>query len=332
MKNNEKISIIVPIYNIEEYVSRCIDSILKQTYSNLDIVLVDDGSTDNCSNICDEYAKKDNRIRVFHKENGGLSDARNFGIKYAKGKYISFIDGDDFVAEDFIYTLYQNLIKYNADISVCGYSIYNNGIINKFEKNNQDYIIELKPKYAIKYMLDNNFAFRHCTWNKLYKIELFKNISFPYKRIYEDVGTTYKLICKSKKVVYDSSSKYYYVKNYNSITNTHIFDKKELDRIEMSNQMCDYCVKKYNKDISLKHLLEKFRSCQYIYCLDIMIRNNKYDKSYVNITKKILKKNILSIIKKGSIKEIFQCIILIINFNLYKTIFKLIIKVKSYRS
>ena len=116
----EKISVIVPIYNVAPYLRECIESILNQDYKNLEILLVDDGSTDDCGMICDEYAMVDNRIRVFHKENGGLSSARNLGIKEASGKYISFIDSDDYVAVDFLSTLYNNLKQYKVKISAIG--------------------------------------------------------------------------------------------------------------------------------------------------------------------------------------------------------------------
>ena len=113
------ITIVVPVYKVEKYIDRCVTSILNQTYKNLQIILVDDGSPDNCGKICDEYAKKDNRIEVIHKENGGLSDARNAGINIAKGKYIAFVDSDDYVSNDYIEYMYKILKKENAKISIC---------------------------------------------------------------------------------------------------------------------------------------------------------------------------------------------------------------------
>lgn len=124
------ISVIVPVYNVEKYLSKCIDSILAQTYKNLEIILVDDGSPDNCPKICDEYAKKDNRIKVIHKENGGLSAARNVALDIAKGEYIGFVDSDDFIAEDMYEVLYNLAEKYNAEISsVSFYKVIENNII-----------------------------------------------------------------------------------------------------------------------------------------------------------------------------------------------------------
>ena len=114
------ISVIVPVYNVEEYLERCVDSILRQTYTNLEVILVDDGSTDNCPQICEQYASFDKRVRVIHQSNGGLFAARNAGIDAAKGEYLSFIDSDDFISEDMYTSLYGNLKKYDADIAACG--------------------------------------------------------------------------------------------------------------------------------------------------------------------------------------------------------------------
>ena len=114
-----KVSVIVPIYNVEEYINKCIDSILNQTFREFELILVDDGSTDNSGNICDTYKSIDNRVRVIHKDNGGLSDARNFGIEAATGEFLYFIDGDDFIHEDTLESMYNSIMKTNSDISVC---------------------------------------------------------------------------------------------------------------------------------------------------------------------------------------------------------------------
>lgn len=127
----DKISIIVPVYNVEQYITRCIESITSQTYRNIEILLIDDGSTDNSGNICDEYQKKDSRVMTFHKTNGGLSDARNYGIKHASGQYLCFVDSDDYISKHMVEILYNNLIKYSADISACGFLTVHDGICGK---------------------------------------------------------------------------------------------------------------------------------------------------------------------------------------------------------
>ena len=121
------ISVVVPIYNVENYIKKCVDSILSQTYKNLEIILVDDGSPDNCPQICDEYAQKDNRIKVIHKENGGLSDARNAGIDISKGKFITFIDSDDYIEKDYVEVLYNSIKENASDMAIGSHkAIYDN--------------------------------------------------------------------------------------------------------------------------------------------------------------------------------------------------------------
>ena len=130
MRENDLISVILPIYNVEPYLERAVDSIIKQTYRNIEIILVDDGSPDNCGNICDAYAKQDKRIIVIHKENGGLSDARNVGIKKASGKYITLVDSDDYVDDDYVEFLYSLIKNSGADMSICSHTVlYDNGTI-----------------------------------------------------------------------------------------------------------------------------------------------------------------------------------------------------------
>lgn len=178
--NNELISVIIPVYKVEKYLDECIQSVINQTYKNLEIILVDDGSPDNCGKICDEYAKKDNRIKVIHKENGGLSSARNAGLDIARGEYISFIDSDDYVSKDFIKNM--SIQMANADLIICGMkNVYKedekcdekeNVVIKNetltFIEANQKLI---KPK--------NEIYVTAC--NKLYRRELFDNLRFEIR-------------------------------------------------------------------------------------------------------------------------------------------------------
>ena len=173
----EKISIVVPIYNVEKYLERCIKSIINQTYKNLEIILVDDGSKDNCYNICEIYKKQDNRIVVIHKENGGLSDARNVGLLNSTSELICFIDSDDYVQKDYIEMLYNNLIEFKADISVCGFSHEREGQKSKYEK--REYTETYDSQEALKKMINLNSNFSVCAWNKLYRKKLFDNIEYP---------------------------------------------------------------------------------------------------------------------------------------------------------
>ncbi len=148
---DELISIVIPIYNVEKYLKNCVDSVCNQTYRNLEIILVDDGSPDHCPEICEDYARNDSRVRVIHKQNGGLSDARNYGIEVAKGKYITCIDSDDYVSEDFIEYLYKLLKDANADISVCGFIKTKN--LNENRIFTSEDTIEMSSNQAIQEML-----------------------------------------------------------------------------------------------------------------------------------------------------------------------------------
>lgn len=286
---NELISVIVPVYKVEEYLRRCIDSIINQTYKNLEIILVDDGSPDNCGKICDEYAKKDDRINVIHKENGGLSDARNAGIDIANGKYITFIDSDDYVSEDYVEFLYSLIKENNADISMGKhFIIYKNDIIN----TGTDLKNILKPKEALEKMLYSN-DLDVSAWAKLYKKELFQNIKYPKGRLYEDAATTYKLIDKSKIIAFYSKPIYYYVIRDNSITN-HNFNERKFELIDSTKEMCEYVNEKYPelKDASNRRLMYSYLSTltQLTYSKEI---KKEYKKRLMNYIKenrnKILK-------------------------------------------
>lgn len=315
---NELITVVVPVYNIENYIGKCIESILNQTYKKLEILIINDGSTDNSKTICEKY--KDDRLQIITKKNGGLSDARNFGLKKAKGKYILFIDGDDFIEPNMIEVLYENLIKTDSDISACSFKYYyeDGSVLDYYSHNDENSIVEMNQEEALKNIVNNNIAFKQCAWNKLYKIELFTDIEYPFGKIYEDMGTTYKLILKSKKIVYTHKNLYYYVQRGNSITKTFNFNEKELHRIEMANDFVDNTIDVYP---TLKKDLMKFKIMQYIAVSNVMIRCNKIDNILIKETKKMIKENLSICLKKSNFKEKIQIVLYLINFNLYKKVF-----------
>ena len=199
------ISIIVPVYRVENYLRQCVDSLLAQTYQNLEIILVDDGSPDNCPTICDEYAQKDSRIQVIHKENGGLSDARNTGLDVAAGMYIGFVDSDDWVMPDMYDYLLHGILRYDAEISYCGFvNIRNDWMDYKTEESDKVYTAETALNELFFDRL-GNFA-----WNKLYKAELWNGIRFPVGRTFEDILTTYKLFERANRIAILKEPKYCY--------------------------------------------------------------------------------------------------------------------------
>lgn len=220
------VSIIIPIYKVEPYLRRCLDSIVNQTYTNLEIILVDDGSPDNCPQICDEYAEKDKRIVVLHKENGGLSDARNVGLDICKGEYISFVDSDDWVDEKYIEILLELAIKENADIAI-GENIQTSDICSK--PDNSSKIQTYSSKEALYHLFSQNHIAFTISCGKLYRKELFSNLHFPIGKYHEDEFTTYILFYRSKKIVYTNSILYYYFRHSNSITGSrHPWDVLEV--------------------------------------------------------------------------------------------------------
>lgn len=316
---NRKVSVVVPIYNIEKYVGRCVESILKQTYSDIEVILVLDGSTDGSANICKKFS--DDRIVILEKENGGLSDARNYGLRYAKGEYIMFIDGDDFVDEKLVETLLLNIERTGADISVCSYvNYYDNGETRECYKHENKNNIEIyNRKQAILKIIDRNIAFRQCAWNKMYKRELFRDVLYPVGKLYEDLGTTYKLVLRANKIVYSHQNLYYYVQRANSITKTHIFSDREYDRIEQADIFCNEVTKRYPE---YKYQFMRFQIMQYLAVINIMISDGGYDRKLVHITKKMIKDNYSKIKKYAGAKEKYQMILFSMNYPLYKAVYK----------
>ena len=242
--NKELISIIVPIYNVEKYLEECIESLILQDYENTEIILVDDGSQDKSSTICDEYSKKHSNIKTYHKENGGLSDARNYGIKKSNGQYICFVDSDDFVKPDYISSMYNNLKKHNVQISACGYSHYysDKKIVNRNFQN-----IERKyDKDDAQIYLNLIGYFNVAAWNKLYNKNLFDDIEFPKGKKSEDMFIMYKLIEKSGNIYYSSEEKYLYRQREGSITKNNTINT---DCIEASKQVYTYFKNKNRKKV-----------------------------------------------------------------------------------
>lgn len=217
---NPLISVIVPVYRVEEYLHRCIESILSQTYSNLEIILIDDGSPDSCGDICDYYEQKDSRIVVYHKKNGGLSDARNYGVKRANGEYISFIDSDDFVSQDYYEYLFGLIAKYDADISVCR--------MIETTSNKAEYTVNderhgekvFSGREACAHLFDNLYITLVTACGKLYSADIVRKYPFPIGKKYEDEATTCKYFYDSKKVIVGDRSLYAYYCNPESITHS----------------------------------------------------------------------------------------------------------------
>lgn len=216
---NEKISVIVPVYKVEEYLDKCVESIVNQSYKNLEIILVDDGSPDNCPQMCDAWAKRDKRIRVIHKQNGGLSDARNAGLEIATGEFIGFIDSDDYVLPNMYEALYKALKDNDADISMCSFKQLD---IDGKEREKSKNIVYTKNEVldrgaAINKLFDPVYAAYVIAWNKLYKRQIFENIRYPIGRIHEDEFVAHHILGASKKTVCIEDKLYMYLRRGISI-------------------------------------------------------------------------------------------------------------------
>lgn len=240
---SEKISIIIPVYNVESYLPKCLNSLIHQTYRNLEIILVDDGSPDKCGRICDWYAKKDSRIHVIHKKNEGVARARNDGIEYASGDYISFVDSDDWMAGDAYEVLYNGLRKYHADCAVggCVKVIDKEGHLS-FEKEEPSPTKCKSSAEAMKNVLLTGSA----VWNRLFKRKIFEQIRFPLDRINDDEVVALHAYAECKKIVFLNHDTYYYRIRKNSIT-TAKFSLRNVDCYYNSKDNLDFIKQKMPK-------------------------------------------------------------------------------------
>lgn len=233
------VSVIVPVYNVEKYLNKCLDSLLVQSYADIEILLIDDGSTDNSGEICDIYANRNDNIKVIHKENGGLSDARNKGLDMATGQWITFVDSDDYVTPDYVETLLSLVLKNNADISIATYTY----VSEKSRSRATGEVDVMNSKIAIKRMLMDD-GFDMGAWSKMYRAEYFKKIRFPKGKLFEDSLVTYQLIAESSKVAFESKSIYFYINRSDSIINSQ-FTNRKFDLLEMTDKAMNFIIKKY---------------------------------------------------------------------------------------
>ena len=263
IKQEDLISIIVPVYNTEKYLEKCICSIISQTYKNIEIIIVNDGSTDNSKRICEKYEKKDNRIKLINKENGGQGSAKNIGIDYATGNYIGFVDSDDYIDEDMYETLYNLCVKNDADISMVAFNKVIDGKVMKTMDFGGETIVFDKFNAMKELLLDREI--KSYNWNKLYKKELFEGIEFSEKLKYEDIDINVKLFEKINKFTYKKIPKYYYVQRNNSIVNCKSYDNLK-DYVTVTKQRYEYLYNKYEE-------IEKYNAMGFIANMTIIYKN-----------------------------------------------------------
>lgn len=240
---SSKISVVIPVYNVETYLPQCLESVINQTYQNLEIIVVNDGSTDSCPQICDDYAIKDKRIKVIHKRNGGLSDARNAGMSCANGELISFVDSDDLLSPHFFQKLFQALTAHNADIAECEFKKFvSNREIQCFPDKTENPIKIFEGEKMMKALFKG--PLHVMVWNKLYKITLVRDRLFPVNRISEDVFWTYRIYGEASKTVKIDEKLYFYRQRENSIMASR-YSIKRLDSLDAYEEKIDYLKKKF---------------------------------------------------------------------------------------
>jgi len=265
------ISVIIPVFNVDRYLNECLNSVLVQTFNNIEIILVDDGSTDKTGEICDEFAKKDDRIRVLHKENTGVASSRNFGVDLATGDYILFVDGDDVADKQMIEVLFDNLIKFDADISICGLQYFDKkmpeSVYKKQEINVMNNIEAIESMFYQRYFDTGPVA-------KLYKSSLVKNNRFPDGKIFEDLYTVYKFINEANKVVFTPVILYFYRQNDISMMHKD-FETSILDELSAIDEI-EIFVDKEHPELKKSFLSRKFSSyCQVFGWIPANINSNE---------------------------------------------------------
>ena len=269
-----KVSIIVPIYKVEKYLKRCVDSLLNQTYTNLEIILVDDGSPDHCGHLIDQYAKLDTRVKAFHKENGGLSDARNYGMQHVTGDYTIFVDSDDWIEQYAIETLIEACKAYQADI-----------VQSAFYYSYNDYLL-LDERYVSQtdgpQVLDNqtlmrelviNEKVKNFAWGKLYRTDLIRDLPFKKGVLFEDVFWAHKVMQRVKRYIILNSPMYFYVQREDSIVSTYTL--KNLDILRGLKERHVF-IEKYYKDLVNESYKILFKTS--LIHFNLLLLNQKQDK------------------------------------------------------
>ena len=278
------ISIIIPIYNVEKYLDRCICSVLTQTFRDLQVILVNDGSTDNSALICEKYKLADNRVIVVNKENGGLADARNVGMRYADGEYIAFVDGDDYVACDMYEELYNAIKRNSVPIACCGRAgFYEKGMKIR---NRKSFVLKCEMVYdrieSVKALcLYNAMDFSCC--DKLFEKSLFSGVRFPKGKTSEDIPVVFELFCRAKGVVHIGKAKYYYCHRMNSITGEP-FSVRRMDYLFFIQNVCRKTLVLYpqcKKEVQVLHLRAAFSTWQNV------MKLRDYKLQYSGIEKRL---------------------------------------------
>lgn len=295
------ISVIVPVYRIEKYLKKCVDSLLNQTHTDYEILLVDDGSDDGCPQICNDYAVKSGRARALHKENGGLSDARNFGVQHSLGEYIVFVDGDDFVSDTYIADL-ANLIEVH-DVDM--------GIVNAVSVDEEGRPLgDVKVSGEVEVLSRSETLKRMCyrkgfgvsAWGKIYKKDALKRHPYPRGTYYEDLATTYKIVCECSNIAYVEKTDYFYVQRPGSIIHSR-HSRRELLGVDIACQMLEFMQQNYPEVVPAAICRYVGENMEYI---PGILSNSKEDKDIYRLLRENVKRYYSVVIKDSNVSKSFK--------------------------
>lgn len=311
---NPTISIIVPVYNNAPYLRKCLDSILAQTITNIEVIIINDGSTDHSGVICDEYAGKDDRVKVIHQENRGISSTRNLGVARATGEYIGFVDGDDYITMNMYKKMHEACVETGSNIAICKLGREINGeLINN---NIGDYYTKKMSHEEAMRELFKGVLYRFSLCNKLFKKECFDHVVFPEGRIHEDLSTTYRLFANATQAVYLNVIGYVYVKQKDSIL-TSSYDEKRLDAFTGWDEIISFMQQEYPQ--LSKEVMECFvySAVDHSYYILDQVKEKTAQKKYLYSVQISIRKHYKAIRKSVTLSLTYQCIITIINYSIY---------------
>lgn len=320
-----KVSIIIPVYKVEKYIRRCLNSVLKQTLTDFEVVLVDDGSPDNCGKICDEYAGYDSRVRVIHQRNAGVSSARNTGLDAATGEYIGFADSDDFIVPSMYEQLYREIVASDADVAMCDFFEVDNADVCLIEKGiDGSQTKTLTPEEAIKTTFDFSRNVQVSVWNKLYRRKTVQDLRFDTrKHMAEDLEYLMRALTRSRKVVYIPTALYGYFINRSGAATSQVDHEIEWyiesgqNIAAVMNEICNAIPEIYNPAMAYKCVNGDLTIA------NAMARNGKRNKELTNLIQKDIRAHKKEIFKSGlHITKIAQLMLFILNPGVYYSIMR----------
>ncbi|WP_130858645.1 glycosyltransferase [Gracilibacillus phocaeensis] len=312
------ISVIVPVYNLEAYMAKCLDSILAQAFTSMEMVVVNDGSTDGSGAICDQFSSKDNRVKVIHQEHAGVSAARNAGVAAATGEYIGFVDADDYIEKDMYQRLYQLCEETGCAISVCDLGREIDG--KRIDSRNGPPYQKVMTNQEAMSELFKGRLFRFSLCNKLFKKSCFTGVSFPVGRIHEDLSTTYKLFANAETVTYSNFAGYVYVKRSHSILNER-FHQGRLDAFIAWNDILEF-IEQYDSS-----LLTDVYACYGYWCVDNIFyvlnqtMNRREKKLYLLKIRRYSRKHYRKMMRNNILSYKYKYIVSMIRYNIFLLLF-----------